>query len=230
MKIQDPITIELWSDVVCPWCWIGLNRLEKAINDFGTDRQVLVIPRSFRLLPAMPPSPISTVFMKRLNIPLSQVSSMLSNIEATALAEGLTYQLSATKLGDTIDAHRIIKFAQSQGKGHEMLRWFHQAHLSKNLSVFERESLLMLASQCGLERNDVTNMLNRGLFRAEVEADQDRLRKLGGNGVPFFLINGQHPLSGAQPQDVFLQALTQACEDTSSKVNQGEVHTKNTCN
>lgn len=201
------LLIEVWSDVVCPWCWIGWTRLSKALRDFGHADQVLVVPRAYRLMPGLSLRPVADIISAKMRLPVHEVPAMLRQVEAVAASEGLAYHLAGTVTGDTLDAHRLIKLAQARGKGHEVLERLYRGYLSEQASVFEHASLLSLAVEVGLDREDAQAVLDSDAFRVEVDADQRALQALGGNGVPFFLIGGRIAISGAQPQAIFARAL-----------------------
>lgn len=207
MPSDGKLTVEIWSDVICPWCWIGLSRLKNAIGTFEHAGQVAITHHSFRLMPGARPRPVEEVIAAKMGLPAHQASSVFRQVEQVASSEGLNYRLAGTLTGDTLDAHRLIKLAQTQGRGSDMLERLYRACLSEQVSVFERDSLLALALEVGLDRNEAAASLDGDRFRADVEADQRGLQALGGNGVPFFLIGGKVAVSGAQPKETFLHAL-----------------------
>jgi predicted DsbA family dithiol-disulfide isomerase len=203
------LTVEIWSDVICPWCWIGTTRFDRAMAGFAHAEDVEVIHNAFRLMPGQTPSAVEAMLSKKLGMPLAQVPVTLDQIEQIAASEGLTYRLGGTFVGDTLDAHRLIKLAETQSKGRQAVERFFRGYFSEHASVFERQSLLTLAVEAGLDRQDGEAVLDGGCFRAEVENDQRRVQVLSGNGVPFFLIGGQYAVSGAQRPEVFIHALAQ---------------------
>lgn len=134
------LLVDVWSDVVCPWCWIGWTRLGKALRDSGHVDQVTVVPRAFRLMPGMPLRPTEEVVAAR--PPASEVPAVFRQVEAMAASEGLTYRLAGTLTGDTLEAHRLFKLAQARGKGHEALERFYRGYLSEQASIFERQPVV----------------------------------------------------------------------------------------
>ncbi|SDG99780.1 Predicted dithiol-disulfide isomerase, DsbA family [Pseudomonas flavescens] len=217
------LLIEAWSDVVCPWCWIGWTRLNKALDAFGHTGQITVVPRAYRLMPGMRPTPIAEIIAAKTRLPVSEVPAMLHQVETVAATEGLAYDLAGTLAGDTIDAHRLIQFAQEQGRGHALLERLYRAYLSEHTSVFDHDSLLSIAVDAGLEREEARKVLGSDAVMARVEEDQLALQALGGSGVPFFRIGGRYLISGAQPQEVFAKALQQAWDERPVVVVQGAV-------
>lgn len=226
---DNKLLIEAWSDVACPWCWIGWVRLERALKEFVNRDQVMVVPRSFRLMPGVSPMPLAKYFTTKVRMTNNEVSRVLQHVETVAASEGLHYRLAGTLTGDTLDAHRLIQLAKAQGKGHEMLVRFYRARLSEQTSVFDHDSLLSLAVEAGLGRAAAQAVLQSDAFRAEVEGDQRALQALGGSGVPFFRIGGKYTISGAQPQEVFTQVLRQAWDEQPVIVAQGTLCAPNGC-
>lgn len=200
-------TVEVWSDVICPWCWIGLTRLRNALGAFEHAGQVTIVHHSFRLMPGVTPRPVEEVIAAKMGISIREAPAVFRQVEQVAASEGLHYRLAGTLTGDTLDAHRLIKFAQTRGSGQQMLERLYRAYLSEQVSVFERDSLLDLATDVGLDRDEAAAMLDSDGLRADVDEDQRELQALGGNGVPFFLIGGKVGVSGAQPKETFLRAL-----------------------
>lgn len=213
---NEKLVIEIWTDIICPWCWIGLGRLKKGLEGFAHADKLQVIHRSVRLAPHVKPAPLSEVLSAKMGLSKADIAAMLKNVEATASAEGLSYNLANTLTGDTLDAHRLVKYATTQGKAHDMLERLYSAHLSEGVSIFNRQGLMLLASEIGLDDKAVEQVLNGDAFVADVEADQQALHALGKSGVPLFLINGTHVVSGAQSPDIFMQALQAAWDSRPS--------------
>jgi predicted DsbA family dithiol-disulfide isomerase len=207
---NDKLIVEIWSDLVCPWCWLGLTRLEWAIAQFDHGGSVELIHHSFRLAPGAAPEPVEAMLGKKYGLPLGAAEENLRRIEATAAADGLTYDLAGTFIGDTLDAHRLVKLAATQGRGEAMVARFYRGYFSEHASLFDNESLLRLAGEAGLDRDAAAKVLANDDFRTAVEADQHRLAELDGQGVPFFLIGGRFVVSGAQSSDLFGRALQKA--------------------
>lgn len=204
------LTVDIWSDVVCPWCWIGLTRLEKALVGFADRDAITVKHHSYRLMPGQPPLPVSEIVSRRMGGTAADAARMFAEVEATAAREGLTYHLSDGVTGDTLDAHRLLKLAETEGRGVATLKRFYRAYLTERLSVFDHASLSTLAIEAGLDEARVREVLAGSEFQAEVDADQRALNSLGGNGVPFFIIGDKYGISGAQPVEAFSQALARA--------------------
>ncbi|GLW38866.1 disulfide isomerase [Pectobacterium carotovorum subsp. carotovorum] len=221
--LDERLTVQIWSDIVCPWCWIGITRLSRALRDFPNIDQVKVTHHAFRLMPGMKPRPVEEVLSEKTRSSRTSAEAMMHQVEQVAAADGLSYKLSGTLNGDTYDAHRIIKLAQQRGRGHEILESFYLGYLSEHASVFDKDSLIALSVRAGLDASEVADVLDSHRFAEELDADQRELQSLGGNGVPFFLIGGRYAISGAQPETIFAQALHQAWQDRPLKIADGAV-------
>jgi predicted DsbA family dithiol-disulfide isomerase len=201
--------VEIWSDLICPWCWIGKRRFERALADFAHRDRVRLVHRAFRLTPGLPPEPVEAFMQRRLGSS-AQFEAMRTEIERAAAAEGLRYDPTGAEMGDTLDAHRLVLFAASQGLQPQTVERFHRAYFSEHASLFDRGTLIDLALEAGLERDGARSVLDGASHTQEALVDQVRAQSLGAGGVPFFLIDGRVAVSGAQPPRQFLSALKQA--------------------
>lgn len=207
--------IDIWSDVVCPWCYIGKRRFERALAEFPGRDEVSVVWHSFELDPSAPVRRTeSTVehLSDKYGMSIEQVESMEANVTALAAAEGLDYRLSETKSGNTFDAHRIIHLAAEHGLQDQMKERCLRAYFTESLAITEPETLAELAGQVGLDPIEVEQVLGSDRFAAEVREDEALATRLGITGVPFFVLDGRLGVSGAQSTDVFAAALTRASE------------------
>lgn len=207
--MSQKLTIEIWSDLICPWCWIGKRRLERALTQFPHRDEVDIVHRSFRIMPGMPTRSARDVLPERIGSP-EQIAAKLRHVESEAAKEGLEFHLIDMFAGDTFDAQQLVKLAVSQGLQDRAVERFYRAAFTETVSLFDRETLLRLAEEIGLQRDAATEVLKHGLYASDVEKDQNALQTLGGNGVPFTLVSGQVIISGAQPASTFLRALEQA--------------------
>ena len=201
--------VEIWSDLICPWCWIGQRRFERGLGAFARRDQVRVVHRAFRLMPGLSPQPLETVMQRRFGSH-ARFQTMLAEVGQAAAAEGLAYDLESAEVGDTLDAHRLVLFAAGQGLQREIVERFFRAYFSERASLFDRDTLLRLAADAGLERNGALKVLEGMAHTQEAQVDQVRAQSLGAGGVPFFLVDGRVALSGAQSPRQVLAALTQA--------------------
>lgn len=209
--MATPIKIDIWSDIACPWCYIGKRRLETALKSFdGTPVEVEY--HSFQLNPAAPvdfDGTQSDYLVERLRASAEQVRDMNEQVTTTAKAEGLDYHLDDIKVTNTAKAHELIHFAKSLGKGSEMKEHLLEAYFTKGRHVGHDADLADLAAEIGLDREAALAALGSGAYRQAVAGDKANGAAIGVQGVPFFVVDGKYGISGAQPAETFLQALNQ---------------------
>jgi predicted DsbA family dithiol-disulfide isomerase len=207
--MTQPIHIDVWSDVVCPWCFIGRRRLQKAIANHANGREVIVRHRAFQLQPdARDVIRTDEMLATKYKIDKKQVAEMQANVCSIADGEGLCYDLSETYSGNTEDAHRLILWADENGKGDELLEVIYSAYFEKKLPIFSHDDLVELAVSIGIEEAPARQLLLSDRFSDQVIEDQDLARQLGANGVPFYVIDMKFGISGAQPQEHFDSIFT----------------------
>lgn len=207
--------IEIWSDVICPWCYVGKRRFEMALADFAHRANVQVIWRSFELDPGSPrqlPGTLEEMLAQKYRVSLQEAATMNSRVSAVAKEVGLDYQLSNARPGNTFDAHRLLHFAASRRLGDRATERIMHAYFSESLPVGERTALARLAPEFGITEADALSMLESEDYSAQVRADEARAAKFGISGVPFFVIDEKVGISGAQPVAAFAAALQQASE------------------
>ena len=206
--------IEIWSDIVCPWCYIGKRRLEKALADFPHADQVEIVWRSFQLDPSAPNSPVETVaehLGRKYGGGPAAGGQMIKRTEAIAAEEGMVWrQHEALRVG-TIDAHRLLHAAGDQ-RG-ELKEALLHAYFAEAQNVADHETLTRIATEVGLDEVLVKEVLTTDQYAAEVEADVRQAAAYGATGVPFFVFDEKYGVSGAQPTDTFLQVLHRAWDD-----------------
>jgi len=203
--------IDVWSDVVCPWCFIGKRRLEKAVAKLPADSKIEIRHRAFQLQPDITGvTPTTEHLASKYRIDAAQVAQMQANVCSIADGEGLCYDLANTMSGNTKDAHRLVLWAASVGKQQELLEAMYSAYFEKSEALFTREDLIAVSAKVGISTAEVNSVLDSAEFASQVDEDQQLAHSLGANGVPFFVIDMKIGISGAQPQEVFDQALEQA--------------------
>jgi len=208
------VIIDVWSDVVCPWCFIGKRRLEKALKEFGNSDEIVVRHRAFQLQPdAAETMPTSKLLAQKYRVSPNQVKEMQANVCAVADGEGLCYNLDDTLSGNTFDAHRLLLWAASIGKDKELLEAMYSGYFEKSLPIFSHQDLLSITESVGISAVDAMNVLDSDQFAAEVIQDRDVASSLGATGVPFFVIDMKYGISGAQPTTTFLETLNTAWAD-----------------
>lgn len=205
--------IEIWSDVVCPWCYIGKRRMERALEDSAED--VEVVWRSFELDPSAPTEPIDRLdeaLAVKYGTTLEEARGMMDRMTQVAADEGLDLRFDLARRGNTFDAHRLLHFAAARDLQPAMKERLFQAYMTEGRAISDREDLARLAGEVGLDTDEVHAMLASDELAAEVRRDQALARTLGIQGVPFFVFDGRLAVSGAQPPEVFASALRQARE------------------
>ena len=206
--------IDIWSDVVCPWCYLGKRRFEKALAGFDGRDAVTIAHRSFQLDPSKPKGQTMsrrTMLMSKYRLTEDRVREMDRTMEVMAAAEGLEYHLTDRgQTGNTLDAHRLVHLAADHGREDQMIERLYRAYFSEERSVFDVESLVSLAVEEGLDAADVREALESDRYVDAVRRDLEEARSLGVSGVPFFVIDGRYGISGAQAVDMFSRALTMA--------------------
>lgn len=207
--------IEIWSDVICPWCYIGKRRFETALANFAHKDSVKVNWRSFELDPKSPPQypdTLEVTLARKYGVSPEEAAAMNARVTAVAKECGLEYRLSEARPGNTFDAHRLLHFAVSRQLGDRAAERIMHAYFSESLPVGDRAALSGLAAELGLDASEVRAMLDSEAYSAEVRADEARAAQLGITGVPFFVIDGKLGISGAQAIEVFSAALQQGWE------------------
>ncbi|MET8948749.1 DsbA family oxidoreductase [Streptomyces sp. NPDC004542] len=208
--------VEIWTDIACPWCYVGKARFDKALADFPHRDQVEVVHRSFELDPGRAKDdvqPVITMLTRKYGMSETQAEAGEDNLGAQAAAEGLDYRTRGRDHGSTFDMHRLLHFAKEQGRQDELLEILYRANFAEERSVFTEgdERLVALAVEAGLDAGAVRAVLaDPDAYADEVRADEREAAQLGANGVPFFVLDRTYGVSGAQPAEVFTRALTQA--------------------
>jgi predicted DsbA family dithiol-disulfide isomerase len=208
--------VEIWSDIACPWCYVGKARFEKALEAFSHRDQVEVVHRSFELDPGRAKGDVQTVISmltKKYGMSAAQAEAGEDNLGAQAASVGLEYRTRGRDHGSTFDMHRLLHFAKAQGRQDELIQILYKANFAEERSLFTEgdERLVELAVQAGLDAEDARKVLaDPTAYADDVRADEAEAARLGANGVPFFVLDRKYGVSGAQPAEVFTQALTQA--------------------
>jgi predicted DsbA family dithiol-disulfide isomerase len=207
------VKVEIWSDVVCPWCYVGKRQFEDALSRFGHADQVTVEWRSFELDPDSPARvglPMSTILQRKYGMTAEQADAANQKMTALAASVGLEYHLADVQVGNTFDAHRLIHLAATHGLGDAMKERLFHAYFTEGQSPSGHDTLVRLAEEVGLDPEEVRTVLDSDAFAADVRRDEARAGALGVSGVPFFVIDEAFGVSGAQPADVLLGALERA--------------------
>ncbi|GAB3066415.1 DsbA family oxidoreductase [Salinicoccus sesuvii] len=204
--------IEIWSDVACPFCYIGKRNFETALSQFDEANQVEVIYKSFRLDPTAPKQPEETsveLLAKKYGTSVEEAKQMNVQITEAARAIGLEFNLDTVIPSNTMDAHRLVKLAKTEEKEASALEQLYKAYFIDNRNVADKETLLEIASEIGIETSNVESMLPTDDYKEAVISDHNESKQLGVQGVPYVVFNRKYSVSGAQPAEKFLEALKQ---------------------
>ncbi len=207
--------VEIWSDVVCPWCYIGKRRFEGALARFAHRKEVDLVWRSFELDPGAPSSDATAgTYVDRLAAKygrsLSEAQGMLDSMTATAAQEGLDFRFDLARPGNTFDAHRLLHLAREHGVQDALKERLDRGTFTEGSPASDHAALRALAVEVGLPGTEVDEVLSSDRYADGVRADEAQARAYGITGVPFFVVDGRYGISGAQPADLVLQALEQA--------------------
>jgi predicted DsbA family dithiol-disulfide isomerase len=207
------VRVEVWSDVVCPWCYVGKRRLESALERFDRRDEVEVVWRSFELDPAAPRERESSAaehLARKYGMSAEQVAASWARLTAVADAEGLEFHHDRARGGSTFDAHRLIHLGAEHGLQDEVKERLLRGYFTESLPIGAPEVLERLGVEAGLPPHEIAEVLATDRFADAVREDERRARLLGIAGVPFFAIDDRYGVSGAQSADLLLEALSVA--------------------
>lgn len=208
--------VEIWSDYVCPFCYIGKRRFEIGLERFPHKEAVEVVYKSFELDPDIPRDGNPSVYdmlAAKYGMSREQAVANTRQIAQQAKALGLDYDFDRMIRTNTFDAHRLTHFAAAKGKHMEMTERLLKAHFIDTLHVGNHETLADLAAEVGLDRTEALRVLKGDEYAEQVRADEREAGRLGVRGVPFFVISRKYAISGAQPSELFLEALQKAWDE-----------------
>lgn len=205
--------IEIWSDIMCPFCYIGKRQLEKALSEFPND-EFEIEWKSFQLDPSITPQggkDVYTFLAERKGISLEQSKEMHKGVVERAKNVGLEYHFEKAIVSNSLTAHRIIHLAKTRKLGDEMEEIFFKAYFTEGKDLNDTHSLIKLGVQAGLDENEVRKVIeNENMFLSDVQSDIDEAQQIGVQGVPFFVFNRKYAISGAQLVEAFLQTINEA--------------------
>lgn len=208
--------IEIWSDVACPWCYIGKRRFETALNGFAHKDSVEVQWRSYQLDPTLPEHYDGTeisYLAERKGMDPAQVAGMFAHVTEQAAGEGLNYKFDDVVVANSFNAHQLLHLAAANGKGDAVKEALLSGHFEHGMDIGSRKALVKLGTEAGLSAVEINEALDTDKYADEVRQDFADARAIGVTGVPFFVIDRKYGISGAQPADVFSQAIEQAWQE-----------------
>lgn len=204
------IKIDIWSDIVCPFCFIGKKKLEQAISKLQLSEQVEIEWHSFQLDPDFPKGeaiPSSTYLAKRKNYPIDQINAIQQQLTASAKVYGIDFQFEKALSFNTIDVHRLWQWSKTLGKSSELKEALMIAYFTDGIDLSKEENVLQVVENCGIDKLEAQAILKSNQFSNEVDEDIYHASQIGVRGVPFFVLNNQFAISGAQDDSVFENAL-----------------------
>jgi predicted DsbA family dithiol-disulfide isomerase len=205
-----PLTVEIWSDVVCPWCYIGKRRFEAALEAFEHRDEVTVMWRSFELDPAAPRNVEGTATERlaaKYGMSLERAEGLHREMTERAAAEGLEFRFDLAQSGNTFDAHRLIHLAATYGHQAAAKERLMRAYFTEGAAISDPETLIGLMAEVGVDAAEARDVLLGDRFAEDVREDEQLAGQLGIQGVPFFVLDRRFGVSGAQPPEALVQAL-----------------------
>ena len=213
--MSESIKIDVWSDVACPWCYIGKRKLENGLAEYAAGENALEVEVEYHSFELSPDTPVdfegttTSYLAERKGMPVAQVEQMLERVTGIASDVGLDYDFGHVKHTNTVKAHQLIHYAKAHGVQLEAKERLLKAYFVEGRHVGRVEDLADLAAEMGLDRDDVVRSLNADEYLPAVHADQQQAVAYGIQGVPFFVIDGRYGVSGAQEAAAFVQVLEQ---------------------
>lgn len=210
--VKEKIQIEVWSDIVCPFCFLGKKKLEQAISRLNAEDQVEITFRSFQLTPDFPKnqSKPSSQYYEEKGFAMASMKQMSIQLEQKGKDYGINYNFDNTLLFNSYDAHRLLKWADEQGKGNELKSAFFKEYFTNGNDLSKKDVLCGIVNEMGLDPKKALEILESNAYGDQVAKDINRANELRISGVPFFLINGQERISGAQDDQVFESMIKNA--------------------
>ena len=205
--------VEIWSDIVCPWCYIGKRRFEAALAAFPHRDEVEVVWRSFELDPGAPQERIgdyAQLLADKYGVPVEQGQQMIDTMTTTAAQDGLVFRFDLARVGNTFDAHRLLQFAHERGMQDAVKERLVRATFTEGEPIGDHETLVRLVTEVGIDADEARAVLASDRYADAVRADEAQARAYGISGVPFFVVDGKYGVSGAQPVEALGQVLATA--------------------
>lgn len=218
------MNVDIWSDIACPWCFIGKRRFEKALAQFPHKDQVTVTWHSFQLDPTLPEHYDGTeleYLSQRKGMPEARVAEMFEHVAEVAAGEGLAYDFGNVVVANSFPGHELLHLAKERGQdgaADAVKEALLSAHFEQGKDIGSREVLVEVGTAAGLSEAEINAALDAGTYRDSVRADVREAQTLGIQGVPFFVFDRKYGVSGAQPSELFAQALDTAWRESNPLV------------
>lgn len=208
--------IAIWSDYVCPFCYIGKRRLEQALEKSGFASQANIVLKSYQLDASTPEVVEESIYeslARKYGTSEDQAKSMTANVVEQAKTVGLDYNFDQLRSANTARAHRLVKWADTQGKGNALGERLLKAYFIEARNINDKDVLIQLAEEMGLDASGARDVVNSNQFFPEIQIDQTEAAQIGIRGVPFFVLNNKYAISGAQPEEVFIEAIEKVAQE-----------------
>lgn len=220
------LRIDIWSDIACPWCYVGKRHLEQALGSFPEAKSVEIVWHAFELNPSAPreshEGPYAERLAKKYGMSSKEAQSRIDHLVSVGKSDGLTLDFERIRPGNTFDAHRVVHYAREVGKQDAVKERFLRGYLSEGEAIGDPAVVARLAVDVGLDAERVSAILASDEYAREVRTDEAEAHRLGIHGVPFFVVGGRYALSGAQPAELMGRALSQAWSEMAAPVEFGE--------
>ena len=214
--MKNQLKIQIWSDVMCPFCYIGKRKIEQAITQFENKESIEIEWKSFQLDPSFVATPNETIadhLAEKYGRDIDWAESMLENTAQTAKSNGLDFHFEKAILANSLNAHRLSHLAKKHNLSNELEELLFKAYFTQGKDVNDWNTLQEIGQKAGLNIDEIKELINSDIFTKEVIQDQQQAKELGVTGVPFFVFDNKYAVSGAQPTDVFLKTLEKAWEE-----------------
>ncbi len=213
MKMKNKMKVEIWSDIMCPFCYIGKRNFETALEQFADKDHIEVIWKSYQLdasMPSVPTDSYQDYLVKHKGMSVEQVNGMLDNVTQSAKEAGLDYHFDKAIIVNSLSAHKLIQFAKTKGLGDEAEERLFLAFFTEGKNIADLDTLTQLGKEIGLDETEVKTVFTDEKYASLVNEDIQEARQVGVQGVPFFVIDRKYAVSGAQPSEAFSQSLEKA--------------------
>lgn len=215
-KMKNQLKIQIWSDVMCPFCYIGKRKIEEALSLFENKEAVVIEWKSFQLDPnfvATPNESIVDHLAEKYRRDTDWAQSMIDNMTINAKNSGLDFHFEKAILANSRNAHRLLHLAKKHQLSNEVKELLFKAYLTDGLNVNDWKTLQEIGQKVGLPMEEINQLIDTDSYINEVRQDQQEAQALGVTGVPFFVFDNKYAVSGAQPTEIFLKTLEKAWEE-----------------
>jgi predicted DsbA family dithiol-disulfide isomerase len=232
--MENQLKVQIWSDVMCPFCYIGKRKIEEALNQFENRNAVTIEWKSFQLDPSFVATPNESIvdhLAEKYNKDRFWAQNMIENMTENAKNSGLDFHFEKAILANSLNAHRLLHLAKKNNLSNELEELLFKAYLTDGKDVNDLDTLQSLGLEIGLDKEAIDHVLHSDVYANEVRKDQEEAQAIGVTGVPFFVFDNKYAVSGAQATDVFLKTLEKSWEEGNfeTKLNLQNTNDENSC-